>query len=318
MKNSIGLNALVTGGAGFIGSNLVDRLLDRGYRVVCVDNFILGKKENIQSAFRHEDFSIYNFDLLEKERLNELVKKKHIDIVFHLAANSDIREGTKNTDRDLKLNFLTTYNVLECMKENNVKKIVFTSTPAVYGYHNDPLKEEFTMKPESLYGASKLAAEAFIQAFAKLYGIQSWIFRLSNMVGERMTHGILYDFLNKIKKNPKELKVLGDGNQCKPYMYVHDLIDAFFFVIENAKDLINIFNIGPKDSTKVSEIVEIFLEELKLDPKIVYSGGKTGWKGDVARYSHDASKLGRLGWKPKMGSTEAVRFAIKRIIESAK
>lgn len=314
-KNGSRINSLVTGGAGFIGSHLVDRLLQENYQVVCVDNFILGKKENLREALKNPNFSLYNFDLLDMEKLNELFSKEKFHIVFHLAANSDIREGTKFTDKDLKLTFLTTYNVLECMRKHRVNKIVFTSSSGIYGYHNKPLKEESEMRPESLYGASKLASEAFIRAFSSLYDLQIWIFRLPNIVGERMTHGILFDFLRKIEKNPRELEVLGDGTQCKPYMYVLELIDCFLLVIENSDEQINVFNVGPKNCTKVTDIARILLNEMGEKLKIIYTGGSRGWKGDVPFYKYDSSKLEGLGWKPKMGSTEAVRFAIKKIKE---
>lgn len=307
------MNVLVTGGAGFIGSHLVDKLLENGCKVVCVDNFILGKKENLQGPLKNPNFSLHNFDILEMDRLEELFSKESFDIVFHLAANSDIREGTKSTDRDLKLTFLTTYNVLECMRKHQVKKIVFTSTPAIYGYHDKPLREDSTMKPESLYGASKLASEAFIRAFSGLFGFQTWIFRLSNMVGERVTHGIILDFSKKIAKNAKELEVLGDGTQCKPYMYVQELIDCILFVIENSDEQVNVFNVGPKDCTRVSDIAKIFLEEKGVKRKVVYTGGPRGWNGDVHFYKYDPSKLEKLGWKPKMKSTEAVRFAVRKM-----
>ncbi|MBT6936722.1 MAG: NAD-dependent epimerase/dehydratase family protein, partial [Candidatus Marinimicrobia bacterium] len=192
------MKILVTGGAGFIGSHLVDRLLARGEEVVSVDNYLLGKQEHLTDALNNEKFQSHNFDLLDYERLYSLFKKEQFDMVFHLAANSDIRAGIESTRRDLELTFLLTYNVLECMHQNDVKKILFTSSPTVFGNHEVALTEDLTMKPESLYGASKLASEAYVRAFSGLYGIQAWILRLSNMVGERITHGIIYDFIKKI------------------------------------------------------------------------------------------------------------------------
>jgi len=171
------------------------------------------------------------------------------------------------------------------------------------------------MKPESLYGASKLASEAYVRAFSGLYGIQAWILRLSNMVGERITHGIIYDFIKKIQDNPEELLVLGDGNQNKPYMYVHELIDCIFFVIEHSNQKINDYNVGPKDGVKVSEIAEIFLKHFGKDHKLRYTGGKTGWKGDVPFYSHNSKKLNTLGWQPKLSSKDAIEKAIEGLKE---
>ena len=307
------MNILVTGGAGFIGSHLVDSLLDKGDRVVCIDNFLLGTKENLNSAFNNSNFKLYEFDLIDLEQLNKVFIKEKFDFVYHLAANSDIKAGIKSTNRDLELTFLITYNVIECMRKNNVKKILFTSSPTVFGNHNVALTEDLPMKPESLYGASKLASEAYIQAFSALYGLQIWILRLSNMVGERVTHGILFDFLEKIENNNKELIVLGDGNQKKPYMYVHDLVDCMHFVIKNSSDRANIFNVGPKDGVEVSEIAKIFLKYFGSGQRISYTGGKTGWKGDVPFYNHNSEKLNSLGWKPKFSSKDAVETAIKKM-----
>jgi UDP-glucose 4-epimerase len=306
------MNVLVTGGAGFIGSHLVDRLLAQGENVVCVDNFLLGNKNNLANALKNKAFQFYDFDLIDMGKLDSLFEKEKFDIIFHLAANSDIQAGIKSTNRDLQLTFLLTYNILECMRKYNVSKILFTSSPTIFGNHNVPLTEDLPMKPESLYGASKLAAEAYIRAFSALYRIQSWILRLSNMVGGRLTHGVLFDFLEKVKQNPDELIVLGDGNQQKPYMYVHELIDCMFFVLENANQQVNAFNVGPKDGVKVSEIAKLFLKYFGTGQKIKYTGGKTGWKGDVPFYSHNSIKLNSLGWKPKLSSKDAI---IKAMLE---
>lgn len=306
---------LVTGGAGFIGSHLVDKLLEEGNKVICIDNFILGSMDNLRSAINSKNFVFYNKDLLDINSLDKVFEKELPDIVYHLAANSDVKEGAESTNRDLKLTFMTTYNVLECMKKHQINKIVFTSTPAVFGNKLEPLVEEMPANPESLYGASKLASEFFIKTFSNLYGIHCWIIRLSNIVGERSTHGVIHDFLIKLDSNKKELNVLGDGNQTKPYMYVRDIVDAIIFIFNNSSEKVNIFNVGPKDATKVSKIAEILLEECSTKREIVYAGGIGGWKGDVPFYSYDASKLEKLGWKTKYNSTEAVRIAIKKIVE---
>jgi UDP-glucose 4-epimerase len=171
------------------------------------------------------------------------------------------------------------------------------------------------MKPESLYGASKLASESYLRAFSTLYNIQTWILRLSNMVGERTTHGILFDFLEKVKNNSEELIVLGDGNQNKPYMYVQELIDSMFYIIKNSQEQFNVFNVGPKDGVSVSVIAELFLEKFGSGQKIKYTGGKTGWKGDIPFYSHNSKKLNKLGWEPILSSKDAVRKAINKISE---
>ena len=307
------MKVLVTGGAGFVGSHLVDKLLEKGYKVVCVDNLILGKKEFLSNALENNNFTFYEFDLVDIDCLKQLFAKYSFDMVFHLAANSDIRAGLDSTDRDLKLTFLLTYNVLECMRIYSVEKILFTSSAAIFGGNEFSLTEDLPMKPESLYGASKASSELYIRAFSGLFGVQAWVLRLSNMVGNRATHGILYDFLKKIENNPNELIVLGDGNQNKPYMYVHELIDCMFFLLKNANEPLNIFNVGPSDSVKVSEIANMFLEKFGTGQEIKYSGGKGGWRGDIPYYSQNSQKLNTLGWAPKLSSREAVEKSIKEI-----
>ena len=306
---------LVTGGAGFIGSHLIDRLLDEGNQVICIDNFILGRIDNLKKANKNKFFKLYEEDLLNLEKIDKIFNQENFNTVYHLAANSDIRES-QNTSRDLNLTFMTTYNVLECMKKHKVKNLIFTSTPAVFGNKTEPLVEEMTANPESAYGASKLASEFFIKTFSNLYGINCWIVRLSNIVGERTTHGVIHDFLIKVEENKKELKVLGDGNQSKPYMYVKDIVDAIIFIFKNSSERINVYNVGPKDSTKVSEIAEMLLKECNLKREIVYGSEKFGWKGDVPYYTYNANKLENLGWKTKYNSSEAVRIAIKNIVLS--
>ena len=307
------VRVLVTGGAGFIGSHLVDRLLERGYRVVCIDNFTLGRREHLTSALANPAFTLHDFDLLNVSRLDDLFAKERFDIVFHLAANSDIREGTKSTNRDLQLTFLTTYNVLESMRRHGVSRILFTSTPAIFGKHAEALHEDSAARPESLYGASKLASEGFISAFSGLFNIQAWICRLSNIVGERQTHGIIYDLMAQLDANPAELQVLGDGTQSKPYMYVHEIVAALLFVIDHSNDQLNIFNIGPRDSARVADIARLVLEAYGGSQKIAYTGGPRGWQGDVALYRYSPGNLEALGWGPPPKSVDAVRTAIQRI-----
>ena len=310
------MKILVTGGAGFIGSHLVDQLLERGNQVVCVDNFILGRREHLKDATENPNFSLHELDLLELDKLDELFNQENFDAVFHLAANSDIRAGTESTERDLKLTFMTSYHVLECMQRHDVKRILFASTGAIFGDREERLKEESVALPESLYGASKLASEAFIYAFSGLYDIQAWICRFPNVVGDRSTHGIIFDLLEKLDGDPANLEVLGDGKQSKPYMYVHELIQALLYIFENADEKINIFNIGPSDQTSVAEIAQLVLEGYGAKQGIMYTGGTQGWKGDVPRYEYDTQKLQKLGWGPPTTSFEAVSLAVRKIIET--
>ncbi len=312
------VTALVTGGAGFIGSHLVDCLLERGHRVLCVDNFLLGKPEHLEPASRNPAFSLHEFDLLDVSALDALFGGHRIDIVYHLAANSDIREGTKSTDRDLKLTFLTTYNVLECMRRHSVPRILFTSTAAIFEQRDQPLSESAVVGPVSLYGASKLASEGFLTAFVELYGIQAWVCRFPNVVGERGTHGIIFDLLNKLATRPESLEVLGDGRQCKPYMYVHDLIDALLFILQHSQERLNVFNIGPADCARVAEIAQIVLEEAGAHQTLAFTGGARGWSGDVPVYRYDSSRLQALGWTPPRTSVEAVRLAVRRTLETTR
>jgi UDP-glucose 4-epimerase len=307
---------LITGGAGFIGSHLVDRLLEQGNRVSCVDNFILGRREHLTSAMENPNFSLHDLDLLDLDKLDELFNRESFDAVFHLAANSDIRAGTESTERDLQLTFMTSYHVLECMQRYDVRKILFASTGAIFGEQEERLREDSVALPESLYGASKLASEAFISAFSGLYNIQAWVCRFPNVVGDRSTHGIIYDLLQKLDGNPTTLEVLGDGKQSKPYMYVHELIQALLFIFENANEKMNVFNIGPSDRTSVADIARLVLEGSGATQEIAYTGGNKGWKGDVPKYEYDTQKLQILGWGPPTNSFEAVKLAVNKIIET--
>jgi UDP-glucose 4-epimerase len=214
------------------------------------------------------------------------------------------------------MTFMTTYNVLDCMRRYGVERIFFTSTGAIFGEHDEALHEHTSVRPESLYGASKLSAEAFIMAFSSLYDVQAWICRLPNIVGDRSTHGIILDLLEKLKVNAEELEVLGDGTQNKPYMYVREIVEAFMFIVANSDERLNVFNIGPRDTTTVAQIAEMVLEMAGDGQTLAYTGGPRGWKGDVPLYSYQPSKLEALGWPPPMSSTEAVRTAITRIIET--
>ena len=313
------MNILITGGAGFIGSHLCDELLKEGNNVTAVDNLSCGNENNLYSAKKSDGFDFINTDICNKQSLFNIFSSKKFDVVFHLAANSDIALSSENPDIDFNNTFLTTYNVLNAMKEFNVKNIVFASTSAIYG----DLKEEITEKsaplfPVSHYGASKLASEAFISSFCENCAIKAWIIRFPNVVGERATHGVIFDFINKLKKNPNELEVLGDGNQNKPYIYVKDLIEAILFVWKNTNEKINYFNIGIDSSTTVKEIAEIVIKEMKLNAQIKYTGGKSGWVGDVPQFRYNAEKIHKLGWCAKYTSTEAIQKAVKNILEQDK
>ncbi len=308
------MNVLVTGGAGFIGSHLCDALVARGHQVTVVDDFSLGRKENIAHLMDNPNFKY------AKEDLNNLQAMRRIfdegfDMVYHLAANSDIQKGGADPEVDFNRTFLTTLNVLQLLKDYGVKKFFFASTSAIYGETRDVLNEDYgPLKPVSNYGAGKLASEAFISAFSSTYGIQTWITRFPNVVGERFTHGVIYDFIHKLRKNSDELEVLGNGEQCKPYVYVKDLVEAILFVIDHAQEHYNVYMIGSDSRTKVKEIAAMVIEEMGLDAKIRYTGGDRGWVGDVPEFRYDLTKINRLGWTASHDSNESVRLAIRKAL----
>jgi UDP-glucose 4-epimerase len=310
------MNILVTGGAGFIGSHLCDRLLARGTRVWCVDNMHLGRRRNIGHLESRPDFHFLELDVLQREQLDSLFAEAGFDAVFHMAANSDIAAGVVDSRLDLTLNHLTTLTVLEAMRAHGVKRLFFASTSAVFGENDALLGEDAgPLQPISFYGASKLAAEAYVSVFAHTFGVNAVVLRFPNVIGERATHGVIYDFLRKLEKDASRLEVLGDGNQAKPYLYVGDLIDAMLTAWDKTTGPLSVYHAAGNGTTTVREIAEIVVAAAGgPDTKIVYAGGDRGWAGDVPRFRYDISKLQALGWQPRHHSTEAVRFAVKRIL----
>ena len=308
------MKVLVTGGAGFIGSHLCEALIEQGHGVVAIDNLLLGRREHLAHLLPHPDFAFDRQDLLDVDALRQMFQREAFEAVFHLAANSDIQTSGEDPSRDLQLTFMTTYHVLLCMREYGVKPLVFSSSSAIYGELPTPLREDTgPLFPISHYGAAKLASEAFIASWCAQYGFQAWIFRFPNVVGERATHGVLVDLLDKLARNPHELEVLGDGTQQKPYLYVTDVVQAMLFTWQRAREPLNCFNIGVEGGTKVSTIVEMILRELRVQPKIVYTGGRGGWPGDVPIVHYDTTKLRKLGWMAHYTSDEAVELAVKKL-----
>ena len=309
------MNILVTGGAGFIGSHLDDALIARGHQLTIVDNLVLGRKENIEHLIGNPNFRFIEADLLDMPKMREIFAEGKFDMVYHLAANSDIQKGGKDPMVDYNLTFNTTFNVLQLLKEFEIKKFFFASTSAIYGETYDVLNEDYgPLKPVSNYGAGKLASEAFISAFSSTYGIQTWITRFPNVVGERFTHGVIYDFIKKLRNNPEELEVLGNGEQCKPYVYVKDLVEAILYVIDHASEKYNVYMIGSDSRTKVKEIAAMVIEEMGLNAKIRYTGGDRGWVGDVPEFRYDLTKINKLGWTAPHNSNESVRLAIQKAL----
>ena len=306
MKNKI----IVTGGAGFIGSHLIERLLLRGDEVIVIDNLSSGKMDFLKEHIVNPDFEFIRLDLLNQKELNTTVKDA--DAVFHLAANPDVRLGVSDTRVHLEQNIIATYNLLEAMRINKIKNILFTSTSTVYGEAAlIPTPEEYgPLVPISLYGASKLACEALITSYCSTFDMNSWLFRFANIVGPRGTHGIIFDFINKLIKNPGSLEILGDGKQRKSYLHVYDCVEAILFAMENSNDMVNIFNIGSQDTINATEIGEIIVEEMGLqDVEFNYTGGSRGWKGDVPKMMLSIDRIKSVGWKPVYNSERSVRDA---------
>ncbi|HUV45517.1 MAG TPA: NAD-dependent epimerase/dehydratase family protein [Dehalococcoidia bacterium] len=304
----------ITGGAGFIGSHLVDRLIGSG-KVTVYDNLSSGRKDFIEHHLGKSNFHFIQADLLDFDTLNQAIANH--DIVFHLAANPDVRAGSMNTNLDLQQGTMTTHNVLAAMRVNKISKIVFASSSTVYGEAGlKPVAEDYgPLLPISLYGASKLACEGLLSAFCHLFDMQAWIFRFANVVGSRASHGVIFDFINKLKQNPGELEILGDGTQEKPYLYIDDCIDGILFGWKHSQEQVNIFNLGTDSSTNVTTIASMLVEAMGLSGvKFSYTGGERGWRGDVPQVRFDITKMKKLGWKPGYSSDEAVRQAIKVIL----
>jgi len=318
---------VVSGCAGTIGTNLCEKLLEN-YNVIGLDNLSMDAEKGLKNIkyleqsenfiFKYRNVSMLHSGLLPDQYFEAFLKENDIKTFFHLAANSDI--SNSNFQTEYNNTFQTTIEVLKFCTHYNIKEIVFTSSGSVYGeaYITETCYNENygPLIPISHYGAAKLASEKFIETFSKEYGIRSFICRLPNVVGTPATHGVILDFINKLKKNLLELEVLGDGNQIKPYMHVKDVVDAMIFIWTFAKNDINIYNITPTGRTKVSEIARMVIKEMDADPVIKYTGGDRGWPSDVPESAMDGLKLRMLGFTPNLTSNEAVIKAIKEILQS--
>lgn len=305
MKKNNFKTYLIFGGAGFIGSHFCDYILNNGDKVICVDNLSLGSIENITHLLEKSDFEFYELDI------NNLTSDDFPDIeistVVHLAANSDIAKSHIDPNIDISNTLNTTLNILAFMRDRSIKEIIFASSSAIYGQHDGLIHEDIgPLLPHSHYGAAKLASEAFISSYCENYGLKSWIIRFPNVIGERCTHGVIYDFFEKLKMDKTILHVLGNGKQNKPYIYVHELIEGIMHCYKTFTSKINYVNLGTDSSTTVDEIIKIFKEVYEIDPEIKYSGGVKGWVGDIPKFSYDLSKIHLNGWKAKLSSTEAV------------
>ena len=307
------MRVMVTGAAGFVGSHMVDRLLSAGHSVAGLDNMSTGQQRFLESAMVHPQFTFHQADLLDRKSLGHAMEGA--ELVVHLAANADVRFGTEYPRKDLDQNTIATWNVLETMREQGSKRIVFSSTGSVYGEPDIFPTPETCPFPiqTSLYGASKLAAEALIQAYSEGFGLQGYIFRFVSILGERYTHGHVFDFYQQLAEHPEHLHVLGNGHQRKSYLYVHDCIDAILTAIDRADDKVNIFNLGTDDYCEVNDSIGWICGHLGLHPRLTYSGGERGWVGDSPFILLDCSRIRALGWRPRLTIQESVLATIKYV-----
>lgn len=306
------MNILVTGGLGFIGSHVCERLVERGHAVVAADNLLLGRREHVAHLEGEDGFRFVEIDVADRAALSALFAADAFDCVFHLAANSDIARSHADPATDVVNTFETTYAVLEAMRVHGVKQIVFASTSAIYGEALGAIREDHgPLLPISHYGAAKLASEAFISAYGENYGIRSWMARFPNVVGDRSTHGAIHDFARKLCDTPDRLEVLGDGSQIKPYIHVDDLIDAILLAWDRLTERTNFFNVGGTTRCSVARMAEIVVEEAGGRARIAFTGGDRGWIGDVPSVEYDTDKIRALGWAPRLDSEAAVRAAAR-------
>jgi UDP-glucose 4-epimerase len=300
------VRALVTGAAGFIGSTLVDRLLEDEHEVVAFDNFSTGQEEFVAGALQNPRYRLVRADVLDLDALRAAMAG--IEVVFHLAANADVRFGTDHPRRDLEQNTIATWNVLEAMRAQGVRRMAFSSTGSVYGEAQViPTPEDCPFPVQtSLYGASKLAAEGLIQAYCEGFGIEACIFRFVSIMGERYTHGHVLDFYRQLLEHPGELRVLGNGAQRKSYLYVQDCIDAMLLALARAAKPVSIFNLGTDEYCQVNQSIQWISEHLGVQPELHYSGGDRGWIGDNPFIFLDCSRIRALGWRPRLTIQQAV------------
>jgi len=305
------VKAFVTGGAGFVGSNLTDRLLEDGHEVVVFDNFSTGRDQFLAGALQTGRVRVVRGDVLDADAVANAMRGS--DFVCHIAANADVRFGTLHPRRDLEQNTLATFNVLEAMRSQGIKRMIFSSTGSIYGEPDVfPTPEDGPFPVQtSLYGASKLACEGMISAYCEGYGMQASIFRFVSILGERYTHGHVFDFVKSLRADPNQLRVLGNGKQRKSYLYVRDCVDAMVLAFNNAPPGVRILNVGHDTYCEVVDSVRWITEHLRLAPKIEFTGGDRGWIGDSPFIFLDCARLRSLGWRP----TLTIRDGIIRTVD---
>lgn len=313
------MNYFVTGGAGFIGSNLVDRLLSDGHHVTAYDNCSTGQLEFLAEAMKNERFRLINGDILDLSALTSAMQGA--EVVFHLAANADVRFGPEHPRKDLDQNTIGTFNVLEAMRSNDARRIAFSSTGSIYGEPKIfPTPEDAPLPVQtSLYGASKLAGEGLIQAYCSSFGFQACIFRFVSILGERYSHGHVFDFYKQLQEHPDRLNVLGNGKQRKSYLSVQDCIEAMLLAIANmakSSSSVSIHNLGTNEYVEVDDSIGWICEYLGVSPERIYSGGERGWIGDSPFIFLDCSRIRALGWQPKSSIRDGVMSTIDYLVKN--
>ncbi|MGK5086066.1 NAD-dependent epimerase/dehydratase family protein [Bdellovibrionota bacterium FG-2] len=307
----------VTGGAGFIGSNLVDRLMALGHSVLVVDNLSGGQKAFISHHLPSKRFCFVKLDVRDTKKLRAALDPS-IDLIYHLAANADIARGVDDPTLDFEHSIVATFSLLQAMRHHGIRKLVYTSGSGVYGDRG--LKrsgEDFgPLEPVSMYGASKLGAEGLISAFVHLFEMQAWILRPANITGPRTTHGVVFDFVKRLKADPTALRILGDGKQNKAYLHVHDVIDALILVPQKGREKVNFYNLSSNSYITVNRIAELVVRTMGLKGvKLNRTGGKIGWKGDVAIVRLHNRRITKIGWRAKFSSAETVEATIKSLLK---
>ena len=307
----------ITGGAGFIGSNMADRLLlEPENEVVVYDNFSTGRREFLKDALNNPRFTLIEGDTLDEKKLAEAMAG--CEFVFHFAANADVRMGLEHPGKDLEQNTIATFNVLEAMRANGIRRIGFSSTGSVYGEAEvipTPENAPFPVQT-SLYGASKLACEGLLASYAEGFDYQVYIFRFVSILGERYTHGHVFDFCKKLKDDPTKLYILGNGHQRKSYLYVKDCMEAILTVIRKADEKVNIYNLGTDEYCEVNDSVRWISKKLGAEPELSYAGGERGWVGDNPFIYLDTKKVRALGWEPKATIEEGVVKTVEYLMEN--
>jgi len=308
---------LVTGCAGFVGSTIVDRLLRDGHDVIGIDDFSTGREEFLSAALDNGRFELIRADLLDPAVSDEAAEG--VETVFHMAANADVRFGTEHPTRDFEQNARVTLNVLEAMRRRGVGRIAFASTGSMYGETKIiPTPEDAPLPIQtSLYGASKMAAESFIEAYSEGFGIQSFVFRFVSLLGERYTHGHVVDFFRQLQEHPERLHVLGDGKQRKSYLYIFDCVEAMMHAMAASAERVNIYNLGTDEYCEVNDSIAWICEALGLRPAITYSGGRQGWIGDNPFIFLDTARIRATGWRPTLSIRQAVECTVRYLRESS-